>query len=98
MTKPIQILMQTTIPAVEDDWNVNRFSLLREHLASLTNEEGSRLYKVTTRNRETDAAGNDPVLSTLDKSQFDELWLFAVDTGDGLTKTDRSEERRVGKE
>jgi hypothetical protein len=88
MTKPIQILLQTTIPAVEDDWNVNRFSLLREHLASLTNEEGSRLYEVTTRNRETDAAGNDPVLSTLDKSQFDELWLFAVDTGDGLTKTD----------
>jgi len=88
MNKPIQILLQTTIPAVEDDWNIDRFSLLREHLSSLPDGEGAPLYKVTTRNRETDAAGNDPVLSTLDTSDFDELWLFAVDTGNGLTKTD----------
>lgn len=26
----------------------------------------------------------DPVLSTIDRSDFDQLWLFAVDTGDGL--------------
>jgi len=30
----------------------------------------------------------DPVLSTLDVSAFDELWLFGVDTGDGLTQAD----------
>ena len=88
MTKPIQILLQTTIPAVEDDWNVDRFSLLREHLSSLKDDAGTPLYQVTARNRETNTAGDDPVLSTLDTSNFDELWLFAVDTGNGLTKTD----------
>src|SRR5262249_8128374 len=30
----------------------------------------------------------DSVLSTLDRSDFDQLWLFAVDTGDGLTVED----------
>lgn len=88
MSKPTRVLLQTTIPAVEDDWNIDRFSLLREHLSSITDEQGTPLYEVTTRNRETDAGGNDPVLSTLDNSDFDELWLFAVDTGNGLTKTD----------
>jgi hypothetical protein len=88
MNNPVQILLQTTIPAVEDDWNIGRFSLLRDHLSSLKDEQGRPLYQVTARNREADAAGNDPVLSTLDASEFDELWLFAVDTGDGLTKAD----------
>jgi hypothetical protein len=88
MSKPIQILLQTTIPAVEDDWNIDRFSLLREYLGSLTDEQGTPLYQVTTRNRETNAAGDDAVLSTLDTTAFDELWLFAVDTGDGLTTPD----------
>lgn len=83
-----RILMQTTIPFVEDDWHIGRFSLLRDELASLKDEAGNSLYEVTTRNRETDAAGNDPVLSTLDKSDFDELWLFAIDLGDGLTTSD----------
>jgi hypothetical protein len=43
---------------------------------------------VTARDREANARGNDPVLSTLDDSDFDELWLFAVDTGDGLSYSD----------
>ena len=88
MTSPIRILMQTTIPFAEDDWHIGRFSLLRDELASLKDELGKSLYEVTTRDRETDAAGNDPVLSTLDKSDFQELWLFAIDQGDGLTVTD----------
>jgi hypothetical protein len=88
MSKPIHILLQTTIPAVEDDWNIDRFSLLRQHLSSITDEQGTPLYQVTARNRETDSNGDDPVLSTLDETNFDELWLFAVDIGDGLTKID----------
>ena len=88
MTSPIRILMQTTIPFAEDDWHIGRFSLLRDELASLKDESGKSLYELTTRDRETDAAGNDPVLSTLDKSDFQELWLFAIDQGDGLTVTD----------
>jgi hypothetical protein len=88
MSNPINILLQTTIPAIEDDWNISRFSLLREHLASIKNEHGVPRYKVATRNREVDSAGNDAVLSVLDQTDFDELWLFAVDTGNGLTGTD----------
>ena len=88
MTKPIRILMQTTIPYAEDDWHIGRFSLLRDELASLKDESGKSLYEVTTRDREADPAGNDPVLSTLDKSDFQELWLFAIDLGEGLTLTD----------
>jgi hypothetical protein len=80
--------LQTTIPAVEDDWNVGRFSLLREHLASLRDDEGGALCEVVARNRETGAGGDDEVLSRLDSTDFDELWLFAVDAGDGLTVAD----------
>jgi hypothetical protein len=88
MTKPIRILLQTTIPFAEDDWHIGRFSLLRDELTSMKDDYGNQLCEVTTRNRETDAAGNDPVLSTLDQSDFDELWLFAIDTGDGLSIAD----------
>jgi hypothetical protein len=80
--------MQTTIPFTEDDWHIDRFSLLRDGLASRKDESGNLLFEVTTRNREFNAEGNDPVLSKLDTSDFDELWLFAVDTGAGLTKPD----------
>ncbi|MEB3337598.1 MAG: hypothetical protein VKJ46_09060 [Leptolyngbyaceae bacterium] len=83
MTKPIQILLQTTIPSTEDDWSIERFSLLRDYLSSLQDQAGNPLYQVTARNRESKE--DDPVLSQLDRSQFDELWLFAVDIGDGIT-------------
>src|SRR5262245_6132083 len=90
MKSPIHILLQTTIPFAEDDWNINRFSLLCDHLASITNDAGDFAFKVTTRNREANADGDDVVLSVLDSSDVDELWLFAVDTGDGLSLADCS--------
>ena len=86
--RPVRILLQTTIPPVEDDWNIGRFSLLREHLASLTDDRGSPLYEVVARDRQADADRDDPVLAALDRSEFDELWLFAVDTGNGLSRGD----------
>jgi hypothetical protein len=85
---PVKILLQTTIPFAEDDWNIGRFSLLREHLSSLADANGTPLYEVVARDREIDASGNDPVILSLPQSDFDELWLFAVDTGDGLTPDD----------
>jgi hypothetical protein len=88
MRKPIRILLQTTIEAAEDDWNIDRFSLLREHLSSLTDDQGRVLCKVTARNREINGDGNDTLLSRLDQTDFDELWLFALDQGDGLTIAD----------
>jgi hypothetical protein len=87
MPSPIRILLQTTIPPVEDDWNIGRFSMLRDYLAGLTDEDGAPLCEVTARDRIA-PGGPDPILSTIDRSDFDELWLFAVDTGDGLAPED----------
>ncbi len=78
MGEPIRILLQTTIPFTEDDWHVGRFSRLRDHLASMDGVE------VTARDREAPPGQTDPVLGGLDTSDFDQMWLFAVDVGDGL--------------
>jgi hypothetical protein len=83
MASPIRILLQTTIPTIADDWHVGRFSMLRDYLAGLVDEDGAPLCLVTARDRAAPGSP-DPVLSTIDQSDFDELWLFAVDTGDGL--------------
>lgn len=89
MSNPVKILLQTTIPFREDDWNINRFSLLlRDHLSSLRDDKGQALYDVTARDREANEDGNDNLLSALDTTNFDELWLFAVDQGDGLSVAD----------
>jgi hypothetical protein len=88
MTNPIRILLQTTIPAADDDWSIERFSLLRDHLASIKDKDENPVYEVTARNRESNSDGNDELLSRLDESDFVELWLFAVDTGDGLSPAD----------
>jgi hypothetical protein len=88
MNQPIRILLQTTIPTAEDDWDIKRYSLLRDYLASLTDETGKPMIEVTARDRETDCDERDPVLSMLDRSEFDELWLFAADVGGSLTDAD----------
>lgn len=88
MSKPVKILLQTTIPSTADDWNINRFSLLRGLLSSLRDDQDGVLFDVTARDRETNEDGSDHLLSTLDTTDFDELWLFAVDQGDGLSVSD----------
>ncbi|CAN7540904.1 hypothetical protein LJR164_003815 [Phenylobacterium sp. LjRoot164] len=70
-----RILIQTTIPTTPDDWHVGRFGLLADVLRGAG-------HQVVARDREP---GEDPVLSRLDAGGFDQLWLFAVDVGDGLT-------------
>ena len=87
MPSPIRILLQTTIPPIEDDWHIGRFSLLRDYLSGLTDDDGQPLCAVTARDR-TAPGAPDPILSTIDQSDFDQLWLFAVDVGDGLTSED----------
>lgn len=37
----------------------------------------------TLRDRTSDPEGNDPILSNLGESDFDQLWLFALDVGEG---------------
>ena len=78
-----KILLQTTIPATADDWSISRFSLLTRLLREQRNEGGAPLFDVTTRDREA-LGTSDSVLSTLDRSDFDQMWLFAADEGNGL--------------
>ena len=81
MSERVRILLQSTISDVQDDWHVGRFSLLRDHLRTVAD--------VVARNRESDARGDDPVLSTLRPTDFDEVWLMAVDAGAGVSQRDR---------
>jgi len=87
MARPAKILLQTTIPTTEDDWGIARFSRLGALLREQRDDSGQPLYEVTMRDR-APVGQPDPVLSTVDQSGFDQLWLFAVDTGDGLTRED----------
>ena len=75
-----RILLQSTIPPGDDDWHVGRFSMLADELRVMG-------HSVTARDRDR-GFRSDAVLSRLDTLDFDELWLIAVDTGDGLTKED----------
>ena len=72
-----RLLLQTSIAFAADDWNIGRFSLLSAEL--------SRWADVVARNREAGVGGDDPViLGLLDGDDFDEVWLLAVDGGQGL--------------
>jgi hypothetical protein len=81
-----KILLQTTIPESADDWDISRFSLLTEELRAAGHD-------VTARNREANGS-DDPVLSRFDDLDFDQLWLLAVDVGDGLGFADADAIRR----
>jgi hypothetical protein len=86
MADTIRILLQTTTQRRDDDWSTDSLTLLSEELCSL-DVNGTRVHLVA-HNRETPPGTPDPKLSRLDESDFDELWLFALDTGDGLTRED----------
>lgn len=81
------LLLQTTIEGNPDDWDIARFSRLGEFLSRLRDHDGHLAFRVTARNR--DRRGQpDAILSNLAESDFDQLWLFATDGGDGLTPAD----------
>ncbi|HZZ64139.1 MAG TPA: hypothetical protein VFE17_01450, partial [Candidatus Baltobacteraceae bacterium] len=83
-----KILIQTTIPYTQDDWHVGRFRLVTGLLA--------RSHDVTARDKD---GTPDTVLAGIDQSDYDQVWLIAVDTGDGLSPDECSaisEFRRQG--
>jgi hypothetical protein len=88
MPKPIRILLQTTVPSADDNWGIDRLSMLRDYLVSLTDDAGNPACDVVARDRQLNSNGDDPILSTLGDADFDELWLFALDVGDGLSSND----------
>jgi len=83
----MKVLLQTTIPPTADDWSIDRFSLLAALLRQERDESGQPLFEVTTRDRDPLEAP-DTLLSNLERSDFDQLWLFAVDVGNGLSAED----------
>ena len=85
--RTIQILLQTTILPTADDWSIARFSRLTELLRTYRDPEERVRFDVVARDREQ-FGRPDPILSRLDESAFDQLWLFAVDEGNGLTPDD----------
>jgi hypothetical protein len=80
--------LQTTIPYEEDNWHIGRFSLLKDALSSVRTSNGDVMFDITTRDRQVNESGDDPVLTNLDKADFEQLWLFAVDLGEGLSVND----------
>src|ERR1700739_2895486 len=85
---PRRILLKTTIGAIEDDWNVGRFSLLAEHLRLLKDLSGNPLYEVVARNRAENAAGDDVDLAELAGGVYDQLWLIGTDVTGALAAGD----------
>ena len=78
MTKPINVLLQTTIEPTANDWHIGRFSMLRDYLAALRAADGSPLFVVTARDRDPVGAP-DKVLSSLDRSpQFLSMVLLEL--------------------
>jgi len=88
--RPISILLQTTIRHDEDNWNIERFSMLRDLISGFLDRNAKQLTNVTARDREADADGNDPVLASIASSGYDQVWLIGVDWGPdhGLTPSD----------
>jgi hypothetical protein len=82
-----RVLLQTTIAPAADDWSIDRFSLLAALLREEREAPGQPLFDVTTRDRDPLGAP-DTLLSTLERSDYDQLWLFAVDVGNGLSPED----------
>jgi hypothetical protein len=83
----IKVLLQTTITPAANDWSIARFSLLAALLRQERDARGQSLFDVTTRDR--DPLGvPDTLLSSLDRSDYDQVWLFAVDIGNGLSPED----------
>jgi hypothetical protein len=97
MNHPIRILLQTTIPTASDDWSIGRFGRLADYFRQ-ERSDNRPIFDVTARDRDPLGAP-DSVLSALDESRFDAVWLFAVDIGNGLTREDcagLSRYRRAG--
>jgi hypothetical protein len=57
MSKPIRILLQTTVPSTNDDWGIDRLSMLRDYLASLQDDAGNPACEVVARDRQLNDNG-----------------------------------------
>ena len=73
-----KILLQTTIEYAEDDWSIERFSILADLLSANEEQPGKKSFHVTARNRENLGSGDDRVLRKLDETDFDQILAFSA--------------------
>ncbi len=77
-----KILFKTTVEDDENDWCSARFQLLKRTLENAG-------FVVESRDRINDQSGNDVDFKSLTESDYDQLWIFAVEGNDGgLTRED----------
>jgi len=79
-----KILLQTTIQHARMTGLSRGFQSWQIFFRKIEDETGTRLFGITARDRENLASGDDRILSKLDETDFDQLWLFGVDVGGGL--------------
>ena len=84
-TKPTRSGPSASFYECPHPWSIARFSRLTELLRTRRDSTGRVTFNVVARDRER-LGQPDSILSRLDET--DELWLFAVDEGDGLTPED----------
>ena len=80
---PIKVLLQTTIPTTADDWIYRAFQSARTILARAAAPRRAPVRGDDARPRKSWRTRSRALHARSER--FDEMWLFAVDVGDGLT-------------
>lgn len=83
-----KILLQSSIPFDEDDWHIGRFSLLTKCLEQAVDRDGAQTNEVVARDRDPGPDGVDTFLASIDRSDFDQIWLMAADAGNGFSQAE----------
>ena len=79
----MSIRLRTTIVTTREDWSVARIELLVDFLRK--EKDGLRTAVFAVASTDTEPLESaDPLLSILDREDFDAKWLAAMDTGAGL--------------
>jgi len=79
----MSIRLRTTIVTTREDWSVARIELLADFLREEKDGFRTALFAIATSDTEP-LESADPLLSILDREDFDAMWLAAIDTGAGL--------------
>jgi hypothetical protein len=79
----MSIRLRTTIVTTREDWSIARIELLANFLREEKDGVRTALFAVSTSDTEP-LESADPVLSILNREDFDAMWLAATDMGAGL--------------
>ena len=79
----MSIRLQTTIVTTRENWSVARIELLTDFLREEKDGFRTALFAIAASDSEP-LESADPLLSILDREDFDAMWSAAIDTGAGL--------------